>query len=309
MKGVLMLLVIAGHAMELAGAHSLILWIGSGFRMPLMLGISGYLLNISRVRSSGLRDFLSRYGKRLLVPWGVAVIIYATVSGWHLSPSLFLELVLRPPFHLWYVPVLFFLISATWALPVPPLLLLALGTPFSLIIMYMFGLSHGPVFDGLWAPDSRFLRYPVYFFFGMLVAQNLLPRRYLASALLFASLGTVWWASLYGSGMELAYIPARLLMCLGLIGLLPIISAARIEVQFLNAIGRNSLFFYLWHPLVMGLLILADIGPVATLGLSILLLAVASSLAARSGAAALLLGISVLKKPLPPASSAPALAV
>ena len=146
MKGVLMLLVIAGHAMELAGAHSLILWIGSGFRMPLMLGISGYLLNISRVRSSGLRDFLSRYGKRLLVPWGVAVIIYAAVSGWHLSPSLFLELVLRPPFHLWYVPVLFFLISATWALPVPPLLLLALGTPFSLIIMYMFGLSHGPVF-------------------------------------------------------------------------------------------------------------------------------------------------------------------
>ncbi len=84
--------------------------------------------------------------QRGLVPWGVAVIIYAAVSGWHLSPSLFLELVLRPPFHLWYVPVLFFLICATWALPFPPLLLLALGTPFSLTIMYMFGLSHGPVF-------------------------------------------------------------------------------------------------------------------------------------------------------------------
>lgn len=304
-----MLLVMAGHAMELAGAHHLILWIGSGFRMPLMLGISGYLLNVGRLRSSGLRELLNRYGRRLLVPWAIAAISYSVVSGSQFSLGLFVELMLRPPFHLWYVPVLFFLILATWALRMPPLLLLTLGTPLSLTIMYAFGLNHGPIFDGLLAPDSRFLRYPVYFFFGMFVSQCVVPQRFFAVPLLLAGSGMAWWANLYGTGMELAYVPARLLMCLGLIGVLPITGLARLELPAINVIGHNSLFFYLWHPLAMGLIILTGVGPIATLTSSLLILAAIGCFAARYGAAAQMLGINAFRQPALQQSTPPTLAI
>ena len=307
-KGVLMLLVMAGHAMELVGAHGLILWVGSGFRMPLMLGISGYLLNVARIRGGGFTELLSRYGRRMLLPWLVATIIYLISSQWLMSWTTPFDVLLRPPFHLWYVPVLFFLILMTWMLPFSPLILLALSAPCSLTIMYAFGLGHGPIFDGLFAPDSRFLRYPVYFFFGMTLAQTALPRRFLAPTLLLCGLGLAWWSGLYRSGWELAYVPARLLMCLGLIALLPLTTAVRLEVLPLNAIGRNSLFFYLWHPLLMGSMILTGIGPFATLALSILLLAIGSRFVARNRLAALLLGATPMKQRTQQTAPTPALA-
>lgn len=307
MKGLLMLLVMAGHAMELVDAHGLVLWVGSGFRMPLMMAISGYLLNVTRIRSDGLVDLLSRYGARMLLPWSIAAVIYVTAGHWPPSWTLPIDLMLRPPFHLWYVPVLFFLILMTWTVPLPPLALLAIAAPCSLAVMYAFGLGHAPLFDGLFAPDSRFLRYAVYFFFGMLLAQNALPRRLLAPALLLCGLGMVWWSGLYASGSELAYVPARLLMCLGLIALLPVVAAVRLEARPINLIGRNSLFFYLWHPLVMGMILLTGIGPIATLALSILLLAIGSRMAAHNRLAALLLGVIPLQQREPRAAAAPAL--
>lgn len=290
LKGVLILLVMGGHVMELTGTHDLVLWVGSGFRMPLMIGISGYLLNLARTRGDAPGVLLSRYGQRMLLPWAVAILLYLLTSHGALGWTTPLDLLLRPPFHLWYVPVLFFLIMVTRLLPLSPLLLLALGTPISLAIMYGFGLDHGPVGEGLFALDSRFLRYPVYFFFGMLLAERRLPRPYELLALLMTGLGLGWWSGLYVAGTVLGYVPARLLMCLGLIALLPALSALRLHVGPINALGRDSLFFYLWHPLVMGLVIMTGVGPLATFALSLLLLAAASRIAARRPVLALLLG-------------------
>ncbi|BBF68442.1 acyltransferase [Sphingobium sp. 3R8] len=282
LKGVLILLVMAGHAMELAHQQHLALWIGAGFRMPLMIGISGYLLNLTRTRTEQTGVLLGRYGERMLLPWLVALIVYLLVSGWSVSWITPLDLMLRPPFHLWYVPVLFFLILVTRLLPLPPLLLLAIGAPISLATMYGFGLDHGPVGISLMSPDSRFLRFPVYFFFGMLMAEKGLPTRYLGIALLVMALGLTWWAGLRGSGNGLAYVPARLMMCLGLIALLPRLSALRLSFAPLNRIGRDSLFFYLWHPLVMGAALAGGVSAMAALALSILILLLASRLFAPS---------------------------
>lgn len=281
LKGVLILLVMTGHVMEVTGGHDLLLWVGSGFRMPLMVGISGYLLNVTRTRTDSAAMLMSRYGKRMLLPWAFAEIVYLFASGSSFGWTTPFDLVLRPPFHLWYVPVLFFMIMLTRLLPYSPLVLLAVGTPVSLAIMYGFGLNHGAVGQSLLAMDSRFLRYPVYFFFGMLVAERSLPRRYLWPAVALTLLGLFWWSGLYDGDDELAYVPARLLMCLGLIALLPALSALRLEFAPLNAIGRDSLFFYLWHPLMIGMVIMTGAGPVAALALSILLLALVSRVMAR----------------------------
>jgi fucose 4-O-acetylase-like acetyltransferase len=290
LKGVLILLVMGGHVMELVGGHDLALWVGSGFRMPLMVGISGYLLNVARTRTASAPDLLSRYGRRMLLPWAFAGIVYMLVSGEALRWTLPFDLLFRPPFHLWYVPALFFLIMLTRLLPFSPLSLLAICAPVSLAIMYGYGLGHGPVGDSLLSLDSRFLRYPVYFFFGMLMAERPASRHHLPLALAVAMLGLVWWSGLYDAGDDFAYVPARLLMNLGLIALLPTLSALRLDFAPVNAIGRDSLFFYLWHPLIMGVVIMTGVGALATLALSILLLTAANRLAARGALLPILFG-------------------
>jgi fucose 4-O-acetylase-like acetyltransferase len=269
LKGVLILLVMAGHAMELAHAQHVMLWIGSGFRMPLMIGISGYLLNIGRLRSEASEHFFGRYGERMLLPWLVAMIVYPAISGAALSWRTPIDLLLRPPFHLWYIPVLFFLILVARAVPLRPIWLLAIGVPFSLSIMYSFGAHHGVIGTSLFSPDSRYLRYPVYFFFGMLMAERGLPSRYLGFALLVAALSMGWWSKLEYNPDVLEFVPARLLMCLSLIALLPSFATLSLSFAPINHIGRDSLFFYLWHPLVMGLLMASGIGALVTLLLSV----------------------------------------
>jgi fucose 4-O-acetylase-like acetyltransferase len=276
LKGVLMLLVMVGHAMEISGQSHLALWIGAGFRMPLMIGISGYLLNLPRTRDAASADLFRRYGARMLLPWATAVAVHVLATGYPLGWSAPLDLLLRPPFHLWYVPVLLFLILATRVIRLSPLALLVMGVPVSLLTMYGFGLDHGPIGGTLLAPDSRYMRYPVYFFFGMLMAERGLPRRYLGVTLLLAALGIVWWSALRGSGNGLAFVPARMTMCLGLIALLPQVAALPLSIAPLERIGRDSLFFYLWHPLMMGAVLMTGAGPLSTVILSALLLAVLS---------------------------------
>lgn len=292
LKGLLTLLVMGGHAMELAGHHDLLLWLGSGLRMPLMIGISGYLLNVMRIRTEAAGTLFPRYGKRLIVPWLFATILYLTISGWSVDWHMPFDMVLRPPFHLWYVPVLVFLIFLARVIPRSPLLLLVIGAPVSLATMYGFGLDHGPIGSSMVSPDSRFLRYPVYFFFGMLMAQRAFPKRYLPVCLLLTLLGLWWWSGLYGDGHRLAYVPARLLMCLGLISLLPALSALRLRFAPLNMIGQDSLFFYLWHPLMMGLLLAGGLDSVTILVASVPLLFMISRLAARAPVIGRILGAS-----------------
>lgn len=307
LKGALILLVMGGHAMELAHQQHLALWIGAGFRMPLMIGISGYLLNVTRTRSAPIDQLFGRYATRMLLPWLVAMIVYLLASGWSAGWTAPIDLLLRPPFHLWYIPVLFFLILLTRLVPLSPLLLLAIGTPVSLATMYSFGLDHGPIGTSLLSPDSRYLRYPVYFFFGMLMAERAFPKRYLGVVLLAGALGAWWWAGLYGTGNRLAFVPARLLMCLGLIALLPVLSQLRLAFAPLNRIGRDSLFFYLWHPMVMGVVLLSGVGAGATLVLSVGILSLASNLACRSAPLRLLTGCVPAQSRMPvPAPPVPA---
>ncbi|WP_298399953.1 acyltransferase [Sphingobium sp.] len=303
LKGVLILLVMAGHAMELTHQQHLALWIGAGFRMPVMIGISGYLLNVERTRSDPAGLLFKRYAERLLLPWLAALIVYELVTGAPLSWATPVEMLLRPPFHLWYVPVLFFLIMITRLVPLSPLILLAIGTPVSLATMYSFGLDHGPIGFSLVSPDSRFVRFPVYFFFGMLMAERGLPTRYLGIVLVVTALGLGWWSALQGSGNGLAYVPARLMMCLGLIALLPRLAALRLSFQPINRIGRDSLFFYLWHPLVMAGMLMAGANAPVMLLLAALALTAGSRLSARHAGLRRWLGS------VPPPRSAPAIAI
>lgn len=288
LRGALVLMVMMGHLAEITHSHGLALWVGSGFRMPMMVGLSGYLLNLPRIRSQPLSDLAAHYGLRLGLPWLFASIVYLLIAGWSPGWTLPLDLLLRPPFHLWYVPVLCFLVLVARVLPLSPLVLLAIGAPVSLTIMYMFGVNHGHVGQGLLAFDCRFLRYPLYFFLGVAIAQRRgTPRDAWAVAIL-AVVGVAWWAGRYQDDAPLADLAARLVMNVGLIALLPCVAAMRVRVPVLGTIGQASLFFYLWHPLLLGLALALALPPMlALLGAAAGLLVLCGQLAAKPALAAL----------------------
>lgn len=51
LRGLLALAVMAGHYYELTDRHGFLAWLGAGVRMPLFIGLAGYLFNLERSRS------------------------------------------------------------------------------------------------------------------------------------------------------------------------------------------------------------------------------------------------------------------
>lgn len=270
LKGTLILLVMLGHLAELAHVNHIALWIGSGFRMPVMVGISGYMLNLDRVRASTVRELAAHYRVRMMQPWLLAMLVYILIGGWPLSGTTPIDIILRPPFHLWYIPVLCALILAAKFIPLSPLKLLVVGAPVSLLTMYAFGPGHAPIGDTLLSPDSRFLRYPLYFFLGMVLAERSLSPLHFWMTLALAAVGMAWWAGLFHDDWAFAMLSARLLMNVGLIGTLPFLAAVPFQFAPLNMLGRYSLFFYLWHPLPIGLAMAAGLAPATAFAVALI---------------------------------------
>lgn len=126
--------------------------------------------------------------------------------------------------------------------------------------------------DGLLAVDSRYLHYLIYFYFGMVMAQRPIAAHHMPVLLIVGSLAALWWWSLEDSSDPFPLMASRLLMGLGLIGLLPMLARVRLQMAPINVVGRESLYFYLWHPLIMGLLQAAGMAAFDILLLSVLIL-------------------------------------
>lgn len=280
LKGILAILVVGGHVAGVWHVNGLPMWMGSGFRMPLMVGISGYLLNLDRVRNAAIGDLAGRYWQRMLLPWMVAMILYLALNH-RLTPTAPMDIILRPAFHLWYIPVLVAMILLARVVRLAPLVLLLIAFPVSFVTLSTFNAGHGLMGYGIFAVDSRFLSYLVFFFFGMMMARVQPHRLANQAALLVAGAGAAWWASLYQFADPAARPAALMMMNLGLIALLPTFSLVRFDSPVLVKIGRGSLFFYLWHPLPVAIATVHDIPPLATFAITVAILMIAFDLLAR----------------------------
>ena len=259
-RGLLVVLVILGHLFEITGQHPFITWLGFGFRMPLFIGLSGYLFNLDRARAEPLLVLAQRYS-RIVVPWMVACTVYLSLADptiW-LAPS---QLISRPPYHLWFVPVMLVFIIVCRESGLRPRYLLAIAFPVSIVSMYVFGVGHqiNQFYD--WVPDRRYFIFPLYFVFGVCVSRRTINRELRIACWALTLIGMVWWAYLYRHPSRFLEITAELLLCVPLIYLIPWISGLNIRLAALRAVGRSSLFFYLWHPLVMALWIAAGISDI-----------------------------------------------
>ena len=248
-RGFLVVLVILGHFAEITQRHHFLTWFGYGFRMPLFIGLTGYLFNLEYARRVSPAALLGKYYDRLILPWVAACAITLAVTGsidW-LSP---LYVVIRPPYHLWFVPVILAFFFAAQSSRLSPAAMLAAAIPTSIGAMYLFGVGHDVWQFGPWIPDRRYFIYPIYFALGMWVARRPNGTSHEARLLLVAFVGLIWWARLYARPSTPAEAAAELLLCVPLIVLFPWLKRVRFDIPWLGAIGRDSLFFYLWHPLI-----------------------------------------------------------
>ena len=110
LKGVLILLVVAGHLLEEPLSESLPRYLIYAFHMPVFLGIAGFLFDYEKSGQRKLSEFLGKLLVRVALPWTAAVLAYCFIlEGHHLGePRVFLRKLAEsfsyPYFHLWFIP-------------------------------------------------------------------------------------------------------------------------------------------------------------------------------------------------------------
>ena len=112
-KGFLIFLVFIGHIIPGSTGNVLSRYLIYSFHMPLFMGISGFLLNTS-VFDRNFSYLLKKYFYRILLPWSIAVVVYAMyMHRTSFSVSLILNSFLYPYYHLWFIVAYFTYIVIT----------------------------------------------------------------------------------------------------------------------------------------------------------------------------------------------------
>ncbi len=304
-RGLLVVLVILGHFAELTERHSFLTWFGFGFRMPLFIGLTGYLFNLEQARSISLAALYRKYYGRLILPWLAACLVTLTIAGainW-LTP---LSILLRPPYHLWFVPVMLAFIFAARICRLDRTMMLAMAIPASIAAMYFFGVDHEIRQFEDWVPDRRYFIYPIYFAFGMWVARRPFNPSMRVPASLVAATGLIWWCWLYDHPSPAGEVAASLILCLPLISLYPWIKGGTVTVPLLVYIGQDSLFFYLWHPLAFSVWVVWGVSGLPLLAMCVFTMLLSWAVVARIPSLGSVLGVGGAYFPrLAPASKAP----
>lgn len=254
LKGGLILLVIVGHLFTASVNGNAVKWGIYSFHMPLFLGLGGYLLTSASLQRETFRSLISKYDTRLLLPWFLAFVAYVLLTGLKtgLSMAMLGEMLLKPPYHTWYVPVFFAFVVLAWLLRrVNPAIFLAIALVLGAFGMVAFGLSHhvGPL-DRYSLPDQRYLTMMPFFAFGYWLRQS--GRRFspLWVAILILA-GFAGFQACYAHPAGMAEIIPYAILNLALIAGLPILLSTRIPVPLADSIGYDSLYFYLWHPFLI----------------------------------------------------------
>lgn len=253
-KGGLILLVIIGHVLYGTLQDNAIRYYIYSFHMPFFLFVSGYLINVERLKAYSFRELLMHYSKRMLGVWCIAWCIFtALVIHNDISLHGIVHNIAHPYYHLWYVPTLFFMICITFYG-------MRLAHDARKFFSIMFGISVITLTVGCMVhfPGIMDLKYMVYFMLGLLC-------RHCASRKLISI--NIWggyaWL-LYTLFMVVLYMfikDSRLwdfnpllnspfVAFMLIFWLTPVLwkdECPRSEI--LEFLGKNSLQVYLWHML------------------------------------------------------------
>jgi fucose 4-O-acetylase-like acetyltransferase len=273
LKGLLILLVVAGHVVIGSLWDNLPRYVIYSFHMPLFLAVGGYLISRKTLNEPSVGALFGRYWQRLLLPWLLAFAFYmvplvASNKGGGSRLKVVLTNILYPWFHLWYVPAFFLMVVALYLIRKATRSDAALGrglmaaflTSAVLLVAWLSTIGRETVAGDLtlpfpWLGDKRLYVYFAFFALGALQRYRPIGLSFplsLAGTLIFAG---VWLANYFLT------LPA-IVAAIGFLGLnafliltvLDRIKAGRFfESPLLAKIGVLTLPIYLWHvaPLVL----------------------------------------------------------
>jgi len=224
MKGILIILVITGHLLPADRHASLLRWMIYSIHMPLFAAVSGYLFPWNEIKHLPTTTIFSRYWRRPILPWLIALVVYSTIN--HTSP-------LHPFFHLWFIPAYLLWAFLSWML-----VRLRLFWPWIIVAAAIISFF------------SEYSSYYIFFAFGGYFRWNKqsLPTRFVASPTTL----------LLATRIALFYFPDPLAeqitfiaLNIGLIRLMTVFMERHRNERYplLEWIGENSLGIYLWHVL------------------------------------------------------------
>ena len=264
-KGALILCVIVGHLFDELVTENSVKWFFYSFHIPVFLGISGFVFNREKAQKQNIIDFAKTAFVNYGLPWLIASCIFLLIIS-NGQPTLVdcIKCAIKPWYHLWYIPVYFLLCLASKIWQVS-------AAKQALIALFVFTVSRLTLYNPEFAisqvkylallGDSRLYTLGFFYFLGSFLRNNSRLRDNLNSQKAFAILFLCAVISIISNQILFHYYDYYLsvLTCLAIntciIMLLPAATSlfkdnAHSSMSLLIAkIGKNSLFFYLWHPL------------------------------------------------------------
>jgi len=258
-KGILILLVIAGH-MLLGGPTTFPHYIIYSFHMPLFTALSGWLVNWEMLGGLSVGGLGKKYRDRVIIPWVLALIVYGLANnpGFLSHPSQFIPTIpsgiIRPFLHLWFIPAYLSWILISWlllkfGLTISKIFIISLFlSGFCAYLRYEPALVNGALSDTLLTT----CRPDYYIFFvlgGFLRNYKKMPPIGLTlplSMLFFIGEVLLFYYPNPSLSIVLFFVANGSLICL-------VLSLAEsrksLASPFLEWVGLNSLGIYLWHVL------------------------------------------------------------
>ena len=277
-KGILLILVILGHILQGSFTESLPRYLIYGFHMPLFMTISGYLFSahIDKISTS---DWLLKTFKRAVIPWLLAVVVFALylnyVGYYHLSlQALAVESITFPFYHLWFIPAWISYqcsLRAVEKIKFPPRMMFWISFLISTVFMWL-QTSGQPWINLNTIPILKQVLHvfrPQFFFFFILgyiiknhpsaipsaIVRTLKnPVHSIAAAAIFTGVfflrnGFPQQTVLHSTAYAASFL--YLNTTLSFWSLSKIASNQWPQVPLLNWIGQQSLLIYLWHPMAI----------------------------------------------------------
>lgn len=265
-KGILIILVIVGHMIPGRVNGNLVRYIIYSVHMPIFIAISGYLVNKSFLSSSTLIDVLRKYVPRVMIPWGLGVIVYFFAVKPTRILSIFewntiLELVkafIKPYYHLWYILGYISYIVITWMflkIRLNNQILLGVSLAIGIVSkLRLYDIDHASIERIVSIIHYDFRIYNLFFFILGICLREYIPKIEKSKVIylvmwLWAITGWVYNILLFynmdSQLKQLLYYGLNIPMCIIIIllckkGMLP-------RYKIIEYIGQQSLSFYLWH--------------------------------------------------------------
>lgn len=248
-KGGLILLVILGHIILGDLDSNIIRFIIYSFHMPIFFFISGYLLNIEKIKNLSNKKFILKYWHRMLKEWTIAWFIYTMgyciYNGFSIHSVIYN--ITNPYYHLWYVPSIFIsIVLVRIILKNIENKIVSFLTLFCLGI-FLYNITN--YYDIGQAYNCRLLIFLILGIISQSTFKNIKGKYFEYSLIYLLLIIGIFYYFSSATYFYRTYVQMPLCILLSILIFYPLIEMKKLHQNQLEWLGRNSLSIYLWHVL------------------------------------------------------------